>query len=113
MTQNGCPPGWLEESDPAGYDLCCDGRSMPLSMTDRTASSGLELLSCKNLANAASIADVFVPNLHKYRDELCHARQAWIKPILRPLNHRVHIVVEEKYEECIYTTTLYMMVDIV
>ncbi len=36
MTQHGGPPGWLEESDTAGRDFCCDGRSMPPSLTDRT-----------------------------------------------------------------------------
>jgi hypothetical protein len=47
-TQHGGPPGWLEESDPAGWNLCCDGRSMPPSLTHRAACPRLELLSCKH-----------------------------------------------------------------
>ncbi len=34
---------WLEESDPAGWDLCCYRRSMSPSLTDRTACPSLEL----------------------------------------------------------------------
>jgi len=45
MTQHGGPPGWLVESDPARWDFCCDGRSMPPSLTGRTHCPGLELLS--------------------------------------------------------------------
>jgi hypothetical protein len=32
LAQHGGPPGWLEESDPAG----CDGRPMPPALTDYT-----------------------------------------------------------------------------
>jgi hypothetical protein len=44
-----------QESDPAGGHLCCDGRSMPPSLTDRTACPGLELLRCELLANPAAV----------------------------------------------------------
>ncbi len=59
MTQHGGPPGWLKESDIAGWDLCCTGR------TDRTACHGLELLSCELLAVPGCIADILVRNVHK------------------------------------------------
>ncbi len=36
MAQHGGPPGWREECDPAGRDLCYDGRSMPPSLTGST-----------------------------------------------------------------------------
>jgi hypothetical protein len=29
LTQHGGPPGWLEESDPAGCDFVRDGRPVP------------------------------------------------------------------------------------
>jgi hypothetical protein len=32
LAQHGDPPGWLEESDPAGYSFVLDGRSMPPSL---------------------------------------------------------------------------------
>ncbi len=60
-------PGWLEESDQAGCDLSCDGRSMPLPATDLIACPSLELLSCKLLVNPAAVADVLVLNVHKNR----------------------------------------------
>ncbi len=65
MTQHGGPSGWLEESEPAGGDLCCNGRSMPPSLTDRTVCSGHEQLSCELLANPAAVANVLVQNVHK------------------------------------------------
>ncbi len=65
MTQHEGPPGWLDESDPAGRDLSCDGRSMPPSQTDHTACPGLELLSCELLANPAAVADVLALNVHE------------------------------------------------
>jgi len=34
LVQHGGPPGWFEESDPAGRDFVLDGRSMPPSLTD-------------------------------------------------------------------------------
>jgi len=60
MTQHVGPPGCLEESDPAGLDLCCDGWSMQPFLTDRTAYPGLELLSFELLANPAAVADFLV-----------------------------------------------------
>jgi hypothetical protein len=37
LAQHGGPPGWLEESDPAGCHLyVMDGPSMPPSLTDHT-----------------------------------------------------------------------------
>ncbi len=59
MTQHGGLPGWLEG------DLCCDGRSMSSSLTDRATCHGLELLSCEILENPAAVADVLVLNVHK------------------------------------------------
>jgi len=41
MAQHGGPPGWLEESDPAGWGFVRDGRSMTPSLTDHTTSPGL------------------------------------------------------------------------
>ncbi len=41
MTQHGGPPGWQEES---GWDMCCDGRSIPHSLTHRTDCPGLNRL---------------------------------------------------------------------
>ncbi len=72
MTQHGGPPGWLEESDPT---RCCDGRSMPHSLTDRIDCPGLDLLSCELLANLAAAVDILVLNVHKQRHELYHARK--------------------------------------
>ncbi len=50
LAQHGGPPGWLEESDPAGCDFVCDGRSLPPALTDHTACPGLGLLNCECLA---------------------------------------------------------------
>ncbi len=36
VAQYGGPPGWLEESDPAGCDFVCDERSMPSPLTSHT-----------------------------------------------------------------------------
>jgi hypothetical protein len=49
-------------SDPVGGYLCCDGRSMPPSLTDHTAFPGLKLISCELLANPEYIIldDFFV-----------------------------------------------------
>ena len=44
MAQHGGPPGWLEESDPAGCDFVRDGRSMPPALTDHTTCPGLGLI---------------------------------------------------------------------
>ncbi len=41
LAEHDGPPGWLEESDPAGCDFVRDGRSMPPSLTDHTACLGL------------------------------------------------------------------------
>jgi hypothetical protein len=66
MSQYGGPPGWLEESEPAGCDFVRDGRSMPLTLTDRTACPGLELLSCEHLEiPAAAAAAGLLLNVHK------------------------------------------------
>ena len=65
MTQHEGPPGRLEESDPAGLDLFCEGRSMQTSLTYRTVCPCLELLNCNLLANPAAVADVLVLNVHK------------------------------------------------
>ena len=81
MTQHGGLPVRLGESDPAGCDLCCDGRSMPPSLTDC-----LELLSCELLANPAVVADVQILKMYtKHRHELYHERKAWVKTLVRPL----------------------------
>ncbi len=86
MTQHGGPSGWLEESDPSGWDLRCDGRSMSPSLTDHIACPGLELLSCELLANPAAFADVLVLNIHtQHRHELYNPRKAWVKTLVRPL----------------------------
>ncbi len=63
MTQHGGPPGWLDEGDQAWWDLCCDGWSMPPSLTDRTTCPGLKLLSCELLANPADVDNAL--NVHK------------------------------------------------
>ncbi len=42
MTQHGGPPGWLEESDPAGWDLSCDGQSMPPYRLPQTGAAQLQ-----------------------------------------------------------------------
>ncbi len=53
------PPSWLEDSDPAGWDLCCDGQSEPPFLTDLTGCSDQqELQSCELLAKPAAVADV-------------------------------------------------------
>jgi hypothetical protein len=41
LVQHGGPPGWLEDSDPAGCDFVRDGRSMPPALTDHTTCPGL------------------------------------------------------------------------
>ncbi len=95
MTQHRGSPGWLER-DPAGWGLFCDGRSMPLSLTDRTACPGLELLSCELLANPAAVADVLVLIAHKTlswalsrkegmgQNQSCESRRQTISSISRP-----------------------------
>ncbi len=42
--QRAGPPGWLEESDPAGCDFVRDGRSMLPALTDHTTCPGLGLI---------------------------------------------------------------------
>jgi hypothetical protein len=44
LAQHGGPPGWLEESDPTGWDFVRDGRSMLPSLTDYTTCPGLGLI---------------------------------------------------------------------
>ncbi len=51
LAQHGGPPGWLEESDPAGCDFARDGRYMLPALTDHTTCPG-------------SGADL-LPNVHK------------------------------------------------
>jgi len=67
--------------------LCCDGRSIPRSLTNSSASPVLELLSCELLANSVAVADVLVLNIMytKHRLELYHSRKAWVKTPVRPL----------------------------
>jgi hypothetical protein len=36
LAQHGGPPGWLEESNPAGCDFLRDGRSIPPALTDHS-----------------------------------------------------------------------------
>jgi hypothetical protein len=43
MAQQDGPPGWLEESGPAGCDCVRDGLSMPPALTDHTTCPGLGL----------------------------------------------------------------------
>jgi hypothetical protein len=44
LAQHGGLPGWLEESDTAGCDFVCDGRSMMPALTDHTTCPGLGLI---------------------------------------------------------------------
>jgi hypothetical protein len=44
LAQHGGPPGWLEESDPAGCDFVLDGRFIPSALTGQTTYPGLELI---------------------------------------------------------------------
>ncbi len=44
LAQHGAPPGWLEESDPAGCVLVRGGRSMLPAMTDHTTYPFLRLI---------------------------------------------------------------------
>jgi hypothetical protein len=62
LVQHGGPPGWLEESDPAGCDFVRDGRSMP----DHT--------TCPGLSGA-----LYYKMYTKHRQELHHAKgdMAW------------------------------------
>jgi hypothetical protein len=46
LVQHDGPPGWPEESNPAGYNFVHDGRSMPPALTDHSPCAGLGLLSC-------------------------------------------------------------------
>ncbi len=65
LAQHGGPPSYLEESEPAEWDCVVMDGPKPPSLTDRTACTGLELLSCELLANPAAVADVLVLNLQK------------------------------------------------
>jgi hypothetical protein len=59
LAQHGSPPGWLEESDPAGCDFVRNGRSMLPALTDYTthrsahiesvamSKQGLTVMFCK------------------------------------------------------------------
>jgi hypothetical protein len=40
LAQHGGPPGWQEESDPAGCDFVRDGRSIPPAFTDHATCPG-------------------------------------------------------------------------
>ena len=46
LAEHGGPPGWLEESEPAGCDFVRDGRSMPpaLGLTDQITCPGQGLI---------------------------------------------------------------------
>ncbi len=68
--------GWLEESD----DLCCDGRSMPPSLMNRTACPGLELL-------AASFRQIqlLLLNVHKIPSWALTRKEGMVKTVVRPL----------------------------
>ncbi len=52
QAQHGGPPGWLEESDPAGCDFVCDGRALPYSTgVDLTGAAQLTDSSCCYIVN--------------------------------------------------------------
>jgi hypothetical protein len=44
LAQHGGPPGWLEESEPAGRDFVRDERFIPPALTDQTICPGLGLI---------------------------------------------------------------------
>ncbi len=68
LAQHGGPPGWLEESDPAGCYFVRDGRSMP----DHT--------TCPGLSGA-----VYYKMYTKHRQELRHAEKAWPGTLSGPM----------------------------
>jgi hypothetical protein len=57
LVHHGGPPGWLEESDPAGCDFVCDGRSMAacLFSTVPVARTGAAQLRADGISNPAVI----------------------------------------------------------
>jgi hypothetical protein len=44
LAQRGGPPGWLEDSDPAGCGFVRDGRSMPPAPANQNTCPGLGLI---------------------------------------------------------------------
>ncbi len=64
LVQHDGPPGFLEETDPAGCDFVRDGRSMPPALMDHTTCPGLGLVSCERLA-AAAAGLLLLVNVHK------------------------------------------------
>ncbi len=87
MAHHGEPPvaGWRRVTQPGKIRVTLDG-SCHLSLKDRTACPGLELLSCELLANQAADADVLVLNVQytKHRHKHYHARKAWVKTLVSP-----------------------------
>jgi hypothetical protein len=44
LAQHDGPPGWVEESEPAGCDFVRDERSVPPVLTENTTCPGLGLI---------------------------------------------------------------------
>ncbi len=75
MTQHGGPPGWLEESDPAGCGLFCDGMEWKAHPATPDGPYRLPWFVAAQLwafgKYPAAVADVLVPNVHKTLKTLC------------------------------------------
>ncbi len=68
LAQHDGPIYWLEESDSAGCDIVCDGRSMPPALTDHTPLapvSGCSTAIQRLAITAADAAADLLLNVHK------------------------------------------------
>ncbi len=77
---------WRRVTQPGEIRVIMDG-SCHLSLKDRTACPGLELLIYELLANQSADAYVLVLNVQytKHRHKQYHARKAWVKTLFIPL----------------------------
>jgi hypothetical protein len=73
LTQHGGPPGWLEESDPAGCDFVRDGRAvLPAFSYRRLRADGIS--SC-----------CYIVNVHNHPAcAMSHTRKAWPGTLVDP-----------------------------
>ncbi len=84
MTQHGGTPGWLEESDPSGWYLCCEGRSMPPSLTGLTWCVAAQLRSPGKSSCCCwcSITECTQKSVMSF---ITQGRQARVETLVRPL----------------------------
>jgi hypothetical protein len=77
LAQHGGPPGWQEESDPAGVILYMIDGPYCLSCTVPVALTGAAQLRADGISSCCYMNTTI-------RHELCHARKAWPGTLVDP-----------------------------